>query len=189
MGHGDHWAALDPDVQGLIARILPVAVEQGEVADVTRVRGVFPGGTEEQDTAVYSIDYPTAGPFRFRILHWADPPTKTVRVFSAFPMASCGFATDVRIDEIREWEYGLEAVIVGATYQDAMVAFFDTAYFKNKDRYRVGEWYTFSLAGLAYSLESAKGDHVVRDDQEFLRRWYEVIGEEPPRDERGLIPS
>ena len=187
MGHGDHWGCFDDDIKELTTGLLLTAVKNGEVTDVGKVRTVWPGKTHEEEGTVYASDYPADTDVCFRSLHWIDQDTRTIRLVSWFPMGRVGHLTDVKIRAIREWELGLEAVIVGSTSDGAEIAFFDTPYFKNSGAYRIGEWQSFSLAGLAYSVHSAAGSHFIRDDQEQLRQWYEVMGEEPPRDAGGRI--
>jgi|Deesub1362A_J573_1020465.scaffolds.fasta_scaffold00194_35 hypothetical protein len=82
-------------------------------------------------------------------------------IWTAYPFISSGVVHRIQIDEIEEWENGIEAQIHGGL-EDASITFFDTMYFKNKDTYKGGEKYRFSISALAYALSKADS-RVIKD--------------------------
>ncbi len=76
-------------------------------------------------------------------------------VWTAYPMALDGVVHEVTVDGIEEWANGLEGQVVGSI-GPAFLAFFDTRYYRNAGRYRVGENYPVALAAFAYTLREAE---------------------------------
>jgi hypothetical protein len=59
-------------------------------------------------------------------------------IWTAYPFIAGGVTHEVRIKEIEEWTNGIEAQI-HIVLEEALLAFFDTMYFKNKDAYKPGK--------------------------------------------------
>jgi hypothetical protein len=82
-------------------------------------------------------------------------------IWTAYPFIAGGVVHEVRIKEVEEWMNGIEAQINGGL-EEAAIAFFDAMYFKNKDAYKPGEKYRFSLSAVAYALSRAES-RIIRD--------------------------
>lgn len=187
MGHGDHWHCLHEDIEELLERYISVCTEKGQVVDKVRAASRSKKTGERIESQIYSCIYPGTD-LSVQIIHQAIPKPRKNRFVSGFPSACSGIETPIAITESRPWANGLEGVVLGKTDAGAELAFFDTRFYKNKDRYRPGERLLFELSGLAYNVQCMNGCEVVTDDQNALECFYEALGETPKRDEDGLIP-
>ena len=73
-------------------------------------------------------------------------------ILAAYPFLQIDNPTAVKITEIDEWESGEEAYISGSV-NDTAISFFDSLYFLNKNKYKIGNTYHFNIAGLTTCLE------------------------------------
>jgi len=104
-----------------------------------------------------------------------------------YPFVRGGKKVRLQITEIKEWENKYEAIIY-ATNGEVTISFFDTKYFKNKEKYKIGNEYTFYLNALAYNVHFLPEDKKrVSHEGQDAARWYAMMGQEPEYDEKGKI--
>ncbi len=111
--------------------------------------------TREKKTVNYGEDAISAYISEFPFLKFMTI-TKNGDTLCAYPFFNTGKPIDVRITEITQCENGLEGQLEVYTGGSA-VTFFDTMYFKNKNRYFPGKDARVLLSGIAYVLTKAKG--------------------------------
>jgi len=73
---------------------------------------------------------------------------------TAYPEVQDGPVWPILIQEIIPWANGIEGQISGTSY-GALGRFFDTRFYANANKYRVGETYNFHMGALAYTIGHA----------------------------------
>jgi hypothetical protein len=76
------------------------------------------------------------------------------RLVTAYPEAVGGHIWPVTLREVVPWANGVEGQVRGECH-GAEVDFFDTGFYANRRRYRVGETYSFAMSAFAYTLSRA----------------------------------
>lgn len=92
-------------------------------------------------------------------------------LWTAYPSLNYGYIEDIVIDKIHDIGNLVEGLISChlSTYPDFTFTFFDTKYYENKSKYKVGNTYSFAFAGYAYSLSEStiKNEHIDIDDEQI----------------------
>ena len=101
----------------------------------------------------------------------------------AYPdLKNTGTEVEMTLVKIQEYASRIEAVLTGETADGTELAFFDTRYFLNKNRYKIGEKYTFKLAALARRAEVLpEEDRIISFSVEQTIKIAEAAGEEVER--------
>ncbi|MBF6613505.1 MAG: hypothetical protein IVW55_10295 [Chloroflexi bacterium] len=144
-GHGDHWgcvvrSAEEGDLLAFIGRVVR-EVEQPKIFEA-RGAGVAACSPGEKLRACVLM--------------------KDERIASAYPEAQGGAVWPVTVKEVTPWANGIEGQITGDCY-GATVSFFDTRFYANRRRYKVGESYNFYINAFAYTLGLASDMEVDTD--------------------------
>jgi len=140
-GHGNNWKAFIEDFDGKFGEMLVRAannkdckyLKNKERLDVGDFLGIVNDGPPLSTLVLCHIE------------------EENSQVYSYYPFIQMDNPLDVEISKIDEWENGGEAVIWGSV-NGVSVSFFDTLYFLNKDKYKIGETYQFNIVGLAHSF-------------------------------------
>ncbi len=140
-GHGDHWGCvLRATEQDELLGFISTVIQQAEQPEMFEAAGSgmavhAPGG--RMSACVLVVDN---------------------KLVSAYPEAVGGDAPaslmPVTISEIVPWANGVEGQIAGEC-QGAKISFFDTRFYANRRKYKVGETYNFQVNALAYVLGRA----------------------------------
>jgi hypothetical protein len=136
-GHGDHW--------GCVLR----ALDEGRLVD-------YLVGITRQDDQPETFGTTRKG----LVFRTEEGPLRTCVIVmngvlaSAYPEVQDGPLWPILIQEVIPWANGIEGQISGSAY-GALVRFFDTRYYANADKYRVGETYNFHMGALAYTIGHA----------------------------------
>jgi len=194
-GHGDHWGALGEASQ-VVEKLVPLTISQGEVESVDSLRRVGQAMTQPADKTVCSV-FHSPEPLGLKvILQERDDYEKSYQLVTGFPAAKKGVTLPFTIREILPWENLVEGVLVGQlddgetpdSYgEGATIGFFDTSFGQHYWRYRSGERLFFQLAALAIKVEKIERLTFEIDNQESLKRKYDLLGETPELDSDGLI--
>ncbi len=94
-------------------------------------------------------------------------------IWTGYPFCAKGVKHRLVLDEIQEWENGIEALITAYQEEGPTLTFFDPFFFKNKFRYKVGEEYEFFLAGMVYKIKPSGSQTLELPEHEgtqFLRK-------------------
>lgn len=144
-GHGDHWGCIFRAVeQDTILSII-----QDVVAGDSRPDGFqAPGGG-----AAY---HSSSSPVRVCVLVTGGT------LASAYPEACHGTEWPIVLREVVPWANGIEGQLAGECH-GASVSFFDTRFYANRYKYRVGEPYTFRMSAFAYTVGRASDAEVEID--------------------------
>jgi len=144
-GHGDHWGCVvRASDQGDLLRFISDVIREAERPEMFQAAGT--------GMAVHS-----AGErLRARVL------VENERLVSAYPEAVGGALWPVTVTEVVTWANGIEGQIKGACH-GAEVAFFDTRFYANRRKYRMGETYSFRMSAFAYVLGRAADTEVDTD--------------------------
>jgi len=184
-GHGNHWGCLGESTEEMIKKFIPLTIAHGKLgAQVQRVGRWFdmPKPAEERLAAIIH----TPERLGCMVILVSDQRTKRNSLLTAYPYAKPVGKHSIKLDEIRDWGNETEAVLV-CNGDKAQVAFFDTHYYENQDRYTTGETYDFALAGLIYMARCTNDETFQTTDQEVLKKTYAAWGEEPKRLADGSI--
>lgn len=154
-GHGNHIDCLSDteNTAEFLSTWLAATIEKGNKAFATPepVDCDFGDGSPKREKIFYvSRDEP----LHLMVLIGADEVNKRNEVVSGYPEFD-GAEVAVKLTDIHEWAAGVEATLEGEVLGEAerQIAFFDTRYAMNKERYEIGKTYKFRLAAFAYRAE------------------------------------
>lgn len=102
-----------------------------------------------------------AGALRHVVLLTMDTARTFYTLVSAYPVATDGTQVSLRISEVRPWGNGFEGNILGRTDDGQDVGFFDPLFFKNVQRYVIGQSIAVRLAAFGYSARPERRDFIV----------------------------
>lgn len=161
MGHGNHWDALEGDVERTVARIIPMVLDSGKIIDSVSFQYEPEDGPPRIETA-HAFEHPPT-PLRFMALVATDssgPETRNF-LFSAYPFCADGCVNRIRFNEAVDWCNPIEGIVHGTFNDCAHVSFFDVDYYKNGKGYEPGKEYDFAIAGIAYRLQKTVRNSIV----------------------------
>ena len=150
-GHDDHWAALLGHSEDFTAFVDRVA-KTGQLVERQRPRPAdFRGATlitpqrSEHDS---SFTVRSSGT---RDLQGLVILGSNEEVLAAYPFGATGKINEVEVHEIDPWPAGVEACL-SATFHGECVDFFDTLYYKYKDKYTLPTTRPFVFSAVALSI-------------------------------------
>jgi hypothetical protein len=182
-GHGDHWECV-ANLADVPHKILSVMLQKGDVIEKVEVMADCFGDGQEKIHTVFSISQ-NANLSAFALIV-SNEKNNTNEVVSAYPAVRNGKKIELKITCIKEWPNGVEAIIEGETENEYTISFFDTQYFKNKDRYKIGKTYVFAFSALAYSAEELPEKSFSFEGQQAID-WLAKIGNKPDYDKKGNV--
>jgi hypothetical protein len=185
-GHGNHWECLKKPVDEAIASFISAAVDRGRAGKAVRRKGLWFNRGHPTEEGVFSLllgDHDLG----VMVLVVTDSQENVNSLYTAYPCAWKGARQHLRLKEIRDWGNEVEAVLVGENSDGIEIAFFDTRYFANRDRYQVGESYDFRIAGLIYSARCTNDETTEITDQERIAQFHKGMSSEPERSPDGTL--
>lgn len=138
-GHGNHWNAVlmkENQLPALLVKAINTDVDDTVLVGISPYIGLL--GFKP--------------PVRVLSLLKREDKEKRIALWSAYPLLQVNNPIEVTLKGIEEWPNGVEAVLIGSTEHGADLSFFDTLYFQNKNKYKVGSTYVFHIAAIAYGL-------------------------------------
>ena len=161
---------------------------KGEVGQCVKRTAKWFDHAAETEEAITSISYP-ATPLGCMGIVVSDTPKKRVNFFSGFPFTAVGVKKRLRISEIKDSGNEVEGELFCEMVDDgAMIGFFDSHFFVNRDKYKVGAELDFELAGLIYEAHCTNDETITITDQATLEERYEVWSVKPERLPDGTLP-
>jgi hypothetical protein len=125
-------------------------LQKGEVIEKVEVTADCFGDGQKTVHTAFSISH-RADISAFALIV-TNEKSKCNEVVSTCPIVRNGKKIKLRITDIKEWSNGVEAVIEGETESEHTISFFDTQYFKNKNKYKIGRIYAFTISALSYNV-------------------------------------
>lgn len=120
------------------------------------------------------------------VLIATNEESNTNEVITGYPIVQSTNIIQLKIKEIKEWENLIEAVILGETEDGNSISFFDTKYFTQKDNYKVGGTYNFTISALCYNVEILKEKSFSFEGQDAIN-WLAKSGQNPSYDEQANL--
>ena len=167
-GHGGHWSCFGDDVEAIVDSLVNEAAQDGEIIHQQTLAAKDEASGDEHGQTLVALAHPGTD-LRIMALVMSDALTGKNTLISAYPFCATAIPMPVTIQDVRIWDNQAEAQIIGHGPGDAILTFFDTHFFKNRDRYAKGKTMEFHLAGLAYHAEPAKGQTIKFTDEKLLR--------------------
>ena len=167
-GHGGHWSCFGDEVGGIVDALVNEAAQDGAIIHQQAVATRDPETGAEAEQTLVALSHPDTD-LRVMALVMSDAASGQNALVSAYPFCATAIPLPVTIQDIRVWDDKVEAQIIGHGPGDAILTFFDTHYFKNRERYEKGATLDFHLAALAYHAEPAKGQTIKFTDEKLLR--------------------
>ena len=183
MGHGDHWACILPDTNDAVATFLPRVLHDGEPIEGRKMPfstlfgedgGMVEGEFEETPIGLLK-DF---GAFSALAIIVRDAAGNAMNLWTGFPFLSQGVRVDLKITEINEWEHGLEAEISGETSDGLQITYFDLFYFRDAEKYHVGERVSVELGCLAFDVGKPTNDPILIEDSQRITELRRGMGED-----------
>jgi hypothetical protein len=136
-GHGDHWGCVlrateQDELLGFISTVIQRA-ERPEMFEAVGAGMAVHAPGERLSACVLVVDN---------------------KLVSAYPEARGVDVWPVAISEIVPWSNGVEGQITGEC-QSTSISFFDTRFYANRRKYKVGETCNFQMNAFAYALGRA----------------------------------
>jgi hypothetical protein len=156
MGHGTHWQAVLTNSEDDFAAAIDLGIQKGEVVGKSHYEN-WSGPLGKQTADITLIQGAKSGFGTLGIVVSAESKTY---LHSAFPVAVTGIVHRVRVLEIHESSFGLEACIT-AHIGDARINFFEPYYALQFELYRPGVELDVSLAGIVYVLSVSERGQIV----------------------------
>jgi hypothetical protein len=182
-GHGNHWECIT-NLDDLLKKQLPNLLQNGLLEDREEVNAIFFDDGIQSTETLFSIA--AEDDFSALALIVSSRDKTSNQFISGYPYARDGEKVALKITEIKEWDNKYEAVIVTETADEHTVSFFDTKYYKNKDKYKIGKIYTFAIAALGYNVEILKEKSFSFEGQKAVD-WLAKIGKQPTLDAMGNV--
>ncbi|MGO8675934.1 MAG: hypothetical protein ACLQVX_08685 [Limisphaerales bacterium] len=187
-GHGNHWECLGGTAEERVSQFVPLVIAKGEVgAPAKRASdsATLAGMTGEE---IVPIIHPTT-PLHCMALLVSNPSRKKSVLYGGFPCAATGGKQRLRIEQVRDWGDQVEGVLFCETAAHGQpIGFFDTHFYANHGKYKVGREYDFVVAGLIYGAECTNEKTVTATDQSVLRQRYAAMKEHPEPLPDGTLP-
>jgi hypothetical protein len=182
-GHGYHWECVtNPD--DLVKKQLPNLLQNGQLENKEEVNAIFFDDGMQSTETLFSIA--VEDDFSALALIVSSRDKISNQFVSGYPFVRNGKKIALKITEIKEWDNKYEAVIVTETVDEYTISFFDTKYYKNKGKYKIGKTYTFVVAALAYNVEILKEKSFAFEGQKAVD-WLAKIGNHPTYDAQGNV--
>lgn len=161
MGHGTHWEAVLNNVDEDLGNVLDLGISGGDV--IGRRRNPAWGGPLGVGQAEITLIEGAKSGFGCLGLVVTDSSPRNY-LHTAFPIASARRTHLVRVLNVRESSFGLEARIT-AELGDARITFFEPYYALNADQYQPGAELDVVLVGIVYRLEVPDPNQTVEHSQ------------------------
>ncbi len=181
--HGSHWECLR-EINDVIDIIIPEIVNKANVVDAVEIFADCIEGKKPSIQSIFSLSinmelYATA-------LIVTNKKKKINDMVTVYPVIQSNNTIRLTILNIIEWGNLIEAVIVGEREDGHSIAFFDTKYYKNKERYQIGNSYIFALAALAYDVKVSTEKSFSFEGEKAID-WLSKIGEAPEYNQQGEV--
>lgn len=183
--HGTHWDCILENKEKEFHNLLAASIREGTLygqteCDYTLRENLhgkvvvieFDEGDSDSDIVIRDI-----------IAEGKDGKNELV---SGYPVVRGGVHIPLKIEEIKEWENGLEAWITGELVDGSLITFFDADYAINKDKYVIGKPLDFIIGALAYYAEEFEFKGFSFEGQEAID-FKAKTGEKPEFDEEGNV--
>ncbi len=177
-GHGDHIDAI-MHTDKFFSQYFSLCVQKAEVHKITDTKVSDEEG-ESRPSKVASLVY---GSEDLKFMTLIASGKESNNIITMYPYMK-GYACDVVIQHVIEWENQIEATIV-FDIGDREYACFATDYYYNKNKYIPGRKARLSLAAIGMKVEPGKKgfDFNGQETIDFLAK----VGEKPDYDEQGNI--
>jgi len=181
-GHGNHWECII-NLNDL-PKHLKNLMQNGKLEDKEEVNAIFFDDGIQSTETLFSISLD--GSFSALALIVTNRDKTANEFVSGYPFVRDEEKLQLKITEIKEWDNKYEAVIIAETKDEQTVSFFDTKYYKNKEKYEIGSYYTFAVSALGYNVELLKDKTFSFEGQQAVD-WLAKIGNEPTFDDKGDV--
>ncbi len=159
MGHGDHWKAIESNLDLFVEEVLPRILQHGKAVGDAQVLAGLQAGARPRG-AVVGLSY-LDGALRFLALVGPKGDGGPAMDFKmAYPVCHEGIVTSLVIDRIEEDEDGLEGKVKAHFPGGSLLWFFDPYLYMSKSRYRLGRKAPVRLSALALGLSRIPPDGI-----------------------------
>jgi len=168
---------------------IPKIIAKGHVIDSVKLTRKWFDNNYESEEAVVILSYPDTE-LSFNAICVSNSQEKTLSLFSMYPCINDGTVIELTVENIIDWGEGedsIEGVIQAVDEKGSSFGFFDTKYYKNRNKYEIGKTYPFKVAALAYMIEplDTKTSEITEYDK--IMDFYSNVGDEPKYDDNGKI--
>lgn len=190
MTHGDHWSAIDSNVEERIDQLVPQILQEGRLGYRARASVALSDGPvrTEEVTEFRHGD----GPIRFiaYVATNSSRPGNRHEFVVAFPFCWEGTTRRLTICETVVDPGDVEALVTALVGADGgLLWFFDPHHFACRERYAPESQLDFVLAGLAYVLRPASTAAIEVTGGDMLRLHRERVLEDDPTIDPETITS
>lgn len=156
MGHGTHWEAVLNNLHDDFPRVLDSGITSGHVIGRRR-KPAWHGPVGIEEAEITLIQAAESG---FGTLGAVVKDSSRNYLHTAFPIATRGETHRIRVADVHESSFGLEARIT-AEIGEAKITFFEPYYVLNSGQYRPEVELDVILVGIVYRLQVADRNETV----------------------------
>lgn len=184
--HGSHWRCVSSDFQKEMGTFIQNAVENGKVAGQNETDFCLEEDNTKVHGKVFELEYSLdeKDDLSVRVIIAAQEGSN--QFVSFYPVVRNGVKVSVKINDIKEWQNGLEAWIEGSFPDGRDITFFDADYALNKEKYEIGKTYNFIIGALSYYAEEPETKGIKLEGQDAIN-FKAKFDEDVEYDEQGNI--
>jgi hypothetical protein len=177
MGHGDHWGAVEKDVDAFLETMLPLICKEGKPVGENNFCHSLEE-VEKKNGVVYGLQYPEfESPVSFLGLVVGQIHEEGNLLWTAYPVCAEGPCTRLVVDEVKLCTNGIEGTVEAYMPEGDSVCFYDPFFFLNKEKYQEWAEIDVALSALAYLVEKAEPEEDDPADEELPESSEEEMAE------------
>ncbi|MEG3638912.1 hypothetical protein [Magnetococcus sp. PR-3] len=162
MDHGYHWSAILPDFEKWLRGVVHRFTAEAQPWPMATRFSHGDNGSAHEATLM-ALHYPEDGPLRFLMII-AVEEDESRHMVGIFPFLYSGGQNTAIFEAIESGEEGdcWERIQIG---EERSITAFNPLYAFRETELVAGEYYGYSMAGLAYTLHPAQRDRIEVDEQ------------------------
>lgn len=180
--HGDHWSCLYSDMENFPEQWLPQLLKRLPL--LRQVPWTNPENIPSGENADSLSIFAEQSEVRHMFIVLSHSHLQKHVFFSGYPVAVQASELSLRVTKVTPCEYGIEGTVSAEIGEQGEITFFDSLFFLNRNRYKVGEFNRIRLAAFGYVVKPLNQEYVEIDDPEraaVLRETLNMPKDKPVR--------
>ena len=187
--HGDHWGAVEKEVDMFVETMVPLICKEGEVIGEHSFCHTMED-VDKKEGIAFGVQYPApASPLSFLVLAVREVHPEGNMVWSAYPVCAEGPRTRLVVDEVKVWPNGIEGAVTAYMEEGDSICFYDPFFFLNREKYQEWAEIDVALSALAYALQKAEPEEAGSDEEAAPESPGEAGNESAPESDAGALEA
>lgn len=172
-GHGYHIEMVFDSLESFLVDYLQPGLQTSDLIGTTQIEAKFDDKNLTTED-VFLLAYKSKL-ISFTYLIVSNKKNNTNEVIGFYPIVQDGTLVRLKLLEIKSWPELYQAELVCGDDDGQEFTFFDTHYFINKNKYKIGQHYNFQIGALSDNIEAVP-DPEISISGEVAQMLYEKIG-------------